>query len=237
VQMSRHRDGSYQSFRLGPDQDPGLVLPRIDGPALSESDIQRARDAVALVMNDVHAELGAGAVTVVVGASGELHDDLTDRGLGWISSAGMYGWVHANDGSGIGIWFAEDSTWPDVVVSVADVIQEGILEGAEHWGVAFPRCREHPNHPMNAEVISGVASWVCPRGEGTPIQIGELHPTNSAGSGSGSPYRRVGDPYSFGLNATTSQPSLAFSSLTRTSRSRSTVMGVLVCPRSPLRDT
>ena len=124
-------------------------------------------------------------MTVVVGTSGELDDDLTDRGLAWIASAGMYGWVHANDGSGIGIWFADGSAWPDVVVSVADVIQEAIIEGAEHWGVAFPMCPAHPNHPMGAEVVAGVASWVCPRGEGIPIQIGELPPTKPAGSASG----------------------------------------------------
>ena len=111
-------------------------------------------------------------MTVVVGTTEELDDDLTDRGLAWIGSAGMYGWVHANDGSGIGIWFADASAWPDVVVHVADVIQEAIIEGAEHWGVAFPMCPAHPNHPMNAEVVAGVASWVCPKGEGAPIPIG-----------------------------------------------------------------
>ena len=57
-------------------------------------------------------------MTVVVGTTEELDDDLTDRGLAWIGSAGMYGWVHANDGSGIGIWFADASAWPDVVVRV-----------------------------------------------------------------------------------------------------------------------
>jgi hypothetical protein len=187
VRVSRQPKEGYQAFRLGPGQDPGISLPNIDGPALSDSNIRRARDAVALVMNDVHSELGVGAVTVVVGTSEELHDDLTDRGFGWIGSAGMYGWVHANDGSGIGIWLAENSAWPDFVVSVADVIQEGIIEGAEHWGVAFPMCPAHPNHPMDAEVVAEVASWVCPKGEGTPIKIGELHPTNPVGSASGRP--------------------------------------------------
>ena len=36
-----------------PGEDPGLFLPRVDGPLLSDSDIQRARDAVGLVMSDV----------------------------------------------------------------------------------------------------------------------------------------------------------------------------------------
>jgi hypothetical protein len=119
-------------------------------------------------MNDVEAELGTGAVKVVVGTSEELHDDLTNRGLGWIRSSEVLGWVHANDGSGTGIWFHEDSPWPDVLVSVADVIHEAIIEGAEQWGIAFPMCPVHSNHPMDAEVVAGVASWVCPRGEGAP---------------------------------------------------------------------
>ncbi len=133
-------------------------------------------------MNDVEAELGTGAVTVGVGASEQLQDDLTIRGLKWMWSSEVYGWVRANDGSGIGIWFPEDSAWPEVVVSVADVIQEAIIEGAAHWGVAFPMCPVHPNHPMDAAVVAGVASWVCPRGEGTPIPIGALHPPNPVGA-------------------------------------------------------
>ena len=107
--------------------------------------------------------------------------------MAWNGSVHPDKWVHANDGSGTGIWFQEDSAWPDVVVSVADVIQEAIIEGAEHWGVAFPMCPVHPTHPMDTGVVAGVASWVCPRGEGTPIQIGALHPTNPVGSGSGIP--------------------------------------------------
>ena len=50
---AEHPDGGYQAFRLGPGEDPGLFLPRVDGPLLSDSDIQRARDAVGLVMSDV----------------------------------------------------------------------------------------------------------------------------------------------------------------------------------------
>jgi hypothetical protein len=137
-------------------------------------------------MRDVEAEVGVSAVTVVVGTPDELHDDLAARGKNWIRSE-VYGWAHGADGSGIGIWFPDDSAWPDIVVAVADVIQEAIIEGAEHWGIAFPQCPAHPNHPMNAEVVAGVASWMCPRGEGAPMTIGTLDPTTSGGSTAGAP--------------------------------------------------
>jgi hypothetical protein len=173
-------DSGHQDFKIGP-------LPARESRPRSESGIQNAKDAVRLVMRDVEGEVGLAVVTVVVGTPDELHDDLAARGKGWISSSEVYGWAHRADGSAVGIWFPDDSAWPDLVVSVADVIQEAIIEGAEHWGIAFPQCPAHPNHPMNAEVAAGVASWVCPKGEGAPIDIGTLHPTTSGGPKAGAP--------------------------------------------------
>ena len=89
--MFRDPEGGYQSFKLGPrdpypwDEDDDEERP------LSKANIQRAREAVAIVMKDVEAELGNGAVTVVVGTLEELHDDLANRGLEWIRSSGQMG--------------------------------------------------------------------------------------------------------------------------------------------------
>jgi len=64
--------------------------------------------------------------------------------------------------------------WEQVVVGVADVIQEGIIEGSRHWGAAFPLCREHRTHPMEAHVVDGRASWTCPKHVGAAVPIGTL---------------------------------------------------------------
>jgi hypothetical protein len=128
-------------------------------------------------MHDVEIELGDGALEVVVGPLDQLDEARTARGL-HLFPAEVYGWVFNGDGSAIGIWHADDLSWPDLVVAVADVIQEGVIEGAAHWGVAFPMCPVHPNHPMDAQVVADTASWVCPRGAGEPIPIGTLQLTN-----------------------------------------------------------
>jgi hypothetical protein len=136
----------------------------------SAAEIERTRDAVNLVLHDVTSVLGADAVTVVVGTP----DELRANRLASRSQGRVYGWVLSVDGSEIGIWRPEELAWPEVVVSIADVIQEAIIEGAEHWGVAFPSCPTHGNHPMNAQVVDGVASWICPKEGAVPIHIGTL---------------------------------------------------------------
>lgn len=46
----------------------------------------------------------------------------------------------------------------DLVVRIADAFHEGVIEGATHWGAAFPICPEHRSQPMDAEVVADVAS-------------------------------------------------------------------------------
>ena len=126
-------------------------------------------------MDDVEAELKDPVFEVIVGSVEELNDELVRRGRpAFPLAAEVYGWVLRGDGGAIGIWHPEDQAWPNLVVSVADVIQEGIIEGAEHWGIAFPMCAAHPNHPMEAQVVSDLATWVCPKGTAEPIPIGGL---------------------------------------------------------------
>ncbi len=120
-------------------------------------------------------------IEVIVGPVEELNDELVRRGRPvFPSAANVYGWVLQGDGGAIGIWHPEDQEWPDLVVSVADIIQEGIIEGTEHWGVAFPMCAVHPNHPMEAQVVNAGAGWVCPKGAGEPVPIGRIRLTKSS---------------------------------------------------------
>jgi hypothetical protein len=148
--------------------------PDSDVRIFSLAEIERTREAGFLVVHDVSVELGDGVVELVIGTPEELSVNLASRGLGHIRASEVCGWVLCSDGGTTSIWFPEDVSWPDLVVRMADAIQEEIIEGVEHRGVAFPKCRTHPNHPMDAEVVDGVASWVCPKDSGTPIPIGEL---------------------------------------------------------------
>ena len=170
--MFRHPEGGYQDFNLGSSQSD----PQERVEAFPDAEIARTREAADLVMRDVEAELGKGAVEVVVGSREQLDEARVAHDL-FLFPAEVYGWVFNGDGSAIGIWHQGDLLWPDLVVWVADIIQEGVIEGAEHWGVAFPTCRAHPNHPMDAQVVGDTASWVCPKQVGRPISIGSLMPT------------------------------------------------------------
>ena len=65
------------------------------------------------------------------------------------------------------------------VAAVADQIQEWVVEnkvsldGSSTW----PECPQHPRtHPMSAQVVDGLAWWVCPRNEQPEARIGDLLP-------------------------------------------------------------
>ncbi len=170
----REPDGGQQYFSFG------YGLPQYERRP-SEGELELTRKAARLVMDDVEAELKEPGIEVIVGPVEELNDELVRRGRPvFPSAANVYGWVLQGDGGAIGIWHPEDQEWPDLVVSVADIIQEGIIEGTEHWGVAFPMCAVHPNHPMEAQVVNAGAGWVCPKGAGEPVPIGRIRLTKSS---------------------------------------------------------
>ena len=128
-------------------------------------------------MQDVEAVVGPGAVRIVTGTPDELDAAATQEfGPSPFSRVGSdsHGWVLQTGGGAIGLQGREEMAWEDYVVDVAEVLQEAVIEGAQHWGAAFPPCPEHPNHPMDAKVIRGIASWVCPLGSAEPIPIGTL---------------------------------------------------------------
>jgi hypothetical protein len=142
----------------------------------SSLEVERTRAAANLVIQDVETELGPGALNLIVGSDEELATELPSWAPASFRSD-LYGWVFQGDGGKIGLSHREGMSWPDLVVTIADRIQEGIIEG-EHWGSTFPTCHGHGGHPMDAEVVEGVASWVCHQGDSkesvTPIAIGML---------------------------------------------------------------
>jgi hypothetical protein len=103
-------------------------------------------DAIALVSRDADAILGKGVVTHVVDPDEEaflreIGPDV-ERPPGHLIILGH---------SGGGFSWHSDMTWPDYVVSAAEGIQEALFEGDDFWGIAFPPCSIHPNHPLNPE--------------------------------------------------------------------------------------
>jgi hypothetical protein len=64
-----------------------------------------------------------------------------------------------------------DDPTAQVVVEVADRMQELFHEECEAWGQARPPCPGH-QHPAKAELVEGAACWVCPNGGRIVAQIG-----------------------------------------------------------------
>jgi hypothetical protein len=140
-----------------------------------ESDVERVRDAAALAMHDVEAIYGSDLLTVLIADHQTLSAELVARGYA-PADPDLAGYVFCSDRSAIGIWLPEDARPQDLMVRVAEIIQEAVIEGPEHWGAAFPPCPRHPNHPMDPRVVVDLASWVCPKGVTEPIPIGKLEP-------------------------------------------------------------
>jgi hypothetical protein len=137
-----------------------------------EDRVERTGRAVALVMRDVEAVLGPDALTVLIGTPKDMRDQLRARGLPKWELDDLQGWIIDDNGGAIGIWFPEDDTLEDDVVRVADVVQEGAIEGSRHWGARFPPCPAHLKHPMNAGLAAGVPSGTCSSGSGASVPIG-----------------------------------------------------------------
>jgi hypothetical protein len=56
------------------------------------------------------------------------------------------------------------------VASVADQVQEHVIESLPTAPSNWPACPRHPGtHPLEARVVDGVAAWVCPREDGVVV--------------------------------------------------------------------
>ena len=65
----------------------------------------------------------------------------------------------------------------DLIVMVAEGIQEHLSETALAWGEALPVCAGH-RHPASPRVEAGIAYWVCPRDGRRLAAIGKIQGVN-----------------------------------------------------------
>jgi hypothetical protein len=68
---------------------------------------------------------------------------------------------------GGGNWVPRSLVGPELLVLVADILQEDLAETAIAWGEARPPCPDHP-HPAQPAMHSGEAWWIC-RSENRPL--------------------------------------------------------------------
>jgi len=54
--------------------------------------------------------------------------------------------------------------WQDATAQLASQIQDHAIEYTQ--GAAIPPCPVHPQHPLSAKVLSGIACWSCPKNPG-----------------------------------------------------------------------
>ncbi|GAA4720592.1 hypothetical protein [Nocardioides conyzicola] len=82
-------------------------------------------------------------------------------------------------GAGVSVWLPDPEL--EQRVSVADQVQEQVVESIGGTASNWPICPEHPTtHPMTARAVDGVACWVCPA-SGTPAaRVGSLGSTSAA---------------------------------------------------------
>jgi hypothetical protein len=124
--------------------------------------------AIALVLRDADAVLGEGVVTHVVDQDEEAF--LREIGPNVEKPPGHLMVLGRPRG---GFSWHSDMEWPDFVIRAAEGIQEAVFEG-DFWGMAFPPCPIHPNHPLVPAVVQGTACWTCARGSIEPVEIGHL---------------------------------------------------------------
>ena len=115
-------------------------------------------EAVSVVMRDMKP---ASTLELVVGYRHEAEPE----NFGVVS-------FERSDGTLFGFGIPEDDT-AELLVGLADGLQENLPESAELWGRALPQCPEHA-HPARAFVTDGVASWLCPQSNALLAPIGSL---------------------------------------------------------------
>jgi hypothetical protein len=62
----------------------------------------------------------------------------------------------------------------EILLALADGIQEHLPECREAWGQARPECPGHA-HPAAARVVANTAYWTCPTDARRLARVGELH--------------------------------------------------------------
>jgi hypothetical protein len=72
---------------------------------------------------------------------------------------------------GGGNWVPRSLTGPELLVLVADILQEDLAETFTGWGQARPPCPHHP-HPARPGVRDGEAWWICERDDELLNRVG-----------------------------------------------------------------
>jgi hypothetical protein len=73
---------------------------------------------------------------------------------------------------GGGNWVPRSLAGPELLVLVADILQEDLAETREGWGQARPPCPHHP-HAARPVVRDGEAWWICERLDERLYRIGQ----------------------------------------------------------------
>jgi hypothetical protein len=73
---------------------------------------------------------------------------------------------------GGGNWVPRSLSGPELIVWVADILQDSLAETAQGWVQARPPCPHHP-HPARPAVRGGKAWWICERRDERLYRIGQ----------------------------------------------------------------
>jgi hypothetical protein len=142
-----------------------------DDPGYSLHSSQRpSDDAGELLEEPLDPELSILAEHVVsdLEADGAIHIQLSQR-PGPPPRVVLVTIGRAKYGFGVDPAFAR----ADLLVALAEGIQEHLPETETGWSEPRPRCPRHP-HPLEPRVIEGDAYWVCPTDERKGVvKIGE----------------------------------------------------------------
>ena len=87
--------------------------------------------------------------------------------------------VNQSDGARTGVSLMVDQSPVEQVASLADQIQEIVVESLWSAGESstWPECPRHPNsHPLSAGVRDQAPVWRCPRDNVIVSRIGDLGP-------------------------------------------------------------
>jgi hypothetical protein len=140
----------------------------------SVTDLKRLHAAVDLVQHDIYRALGPGAVSVVFADDGPTALADQESALGVTGSHERpEAWAFVSPGEGaIGLRAASPDGWSSFLCSVAEALQEVVMESMRFRGAAVPPCPEHPNTPLWPAVIGDEAVWRCTDGAAVRILIG-----------------------------------------------------------------
>jgi len=148
---------------------------------VARSSNQRLRSAVELVLQDAHHSLGSDALSVffsdddVPAELGYLTDP-TSLAQSWDVFATTDAFIFVKgESASAGLADIPGATEEELLVHVADAVQEVAVESDAYWGRGFPACPEHPDGaPLWPVLRDGRPVWACLDGGRFAVPIGHL---------------------------------------------------------------